>query len=54
MLRRGGVFARMLPDQKKQLVESLQKFGLCAAMCGDGSEFHFFRAIFTPFYKKYK
>jgi len=31
------VFARMLPDQKKVLVEKLQEFGHCVSFCGDGA-----------------
>jgi len=31
------VFARMLPDQKKMLVEKLQEFGHCVSFCGDGA-----------------
>ncbi|XP_054716748.1 polyamine-transporting ATPase 13A3-like [Uloborus diversus] len=34
---RGTVFARMAPDQKTQLVESLQEIGYVAGMCGDGA-----------------
>ncbi|CAH1240760.1 ATP13A3 [Branchiostoma lanceolatum] len=34
---RGTVFARMSPNQKAQLVESLQDLGYCVAMCGDGA-----------------
>uniref|UniRef100_A0A8C4TWA5 ATPase cation transporting 13A2 n=1 Tax=Falco tinnunculus TaxID=100819 RepID=A0A8C4TWA5_FALTI len=31
------VFARMLPDQKTQLVCSLQELNYCVGMCGDGA-----------------
>ncbi|EPB68759.1 P-type ATPase of unknown pump specificity [Ancylostoma ceylanicum] len=31
------VFARMAPDQKQQLVNSLQEVGYTVAMCGDGA-----------------
>jgi len=31
------VFARMLPDQKKMLVEKLQEYGYCVSFCGDGA-----------------
>ncbi|XP_078615049.1 polyamine-transporting ATPase 13A3-like isoform X2 [Branchiostoma floridae x Branchiostoma japonicum] len=37
MCVRGTVFARMSPNQKAQLVESLQDLGYCVAMCGDGA-----------------
>ena len=33
----GTVFARMLPDQKAQLVEDLQEIGYTVGMCGDGA-----------------
>lgn len=33
----GSVFARMLPDQKAQLVEDLQGIGYTVGMCGDGA-----------------
>ena len=33
----GTVFARMLPHQKTQLVEDLQKLGYGVGMCGDGA-----------------
>ncbi|XP_063965786.1 polyamine-transporting ATPase 13A3-like [Lytechinus pictus] len=33
----GVIFARMSPDQKSQLVESLQSLGLSVGMCGDGA-----------------
>ncbi|XP_041093172.1 probable cation-transporting ATPase 13A3 [Polyodon spathula] len=33
----GTVFARMAPDQKTQLVESLQKVDYYVGMCGDGA-----------------
>lgn len=34
---KGTVFARMSPDQKGQLVESLQDLGYYVGMCGDGA-----------------
>lgn len=34
---RGTVFARMSPDQKKQLIEHLQELGYYVGMCGDGA-----------------
>lgn len=34
---RGAVFARMAPEQKTQLVESLQELGYIVGMCGDGA-----------------
>ena len=34
---RGAVFARMLPDQKQQLIELLQELGYFVGMCGDGA-----------------
>ncbi|XP_015925261.1 polyamine-transporting ATPase 13A3 isoform X3 [Parasteatoda tepidariorum] len=37
VLLRGTVYARMNPDQKTQLVESLQAIGYVAGMCGDGA-----------------
>ena len=33
----GTIFARMLPDQKAQLVEDLQGVGYTVGMCGDGA-----------------
>eukprot|EP00057_Strongylocentrotus_purpuratus_P007019 XP_011661493.1 PREDICTED: probable cation-transporting ATPase 13A3 isoform X1 [Strongylocentrotus purpuratus] len=33
----GVIFARMSPDQKSQLVETLQSLGLSVGMCGDGA-----------------
>eukprot|EP00112_Aurelia_sp_Birch-Aquarium-sp1_P002091 Seg1227.9 transcript_id=Seg1227.9/GoldUCD/mRNA.D3Y31 product="putative cation-transporting ATPase 13A3" protein_id=Seg1227.9/GoldUCD/D3Y31 len=33
----GTVFARMMPDQKSQLVEDLQSIGYTVGMCGDGA-----------------
>ena len=33
----GTIFARMLPDQKAQLVEDLQGIGYTVGMCGDGA-----------------
>ena len=33
----GTIFARMLPDQKAQLVEDLQEIGFTVGMCGDGA-----------------
>ncbi|XP_040444906.1 polyamine-transporting ATPase 13A2 isoform X2 [Falco naumanni] len=37
ILIRATVFARMLPDQKTQLVCSLQELNYCVGMCGDGA-----------------
>uniref|UniRef100_A0A090X9V6 Putative cation-transporting atpase n=1 Tax=Ixodes ricinus TaxID=34613 RepID=A0A090X9V6_IXORI len=37
LLVRGTVFARMLPDQKMQLVQHLQQLGYVVGMCGDGA-----------------
>lgn len=37
MLINGSVYARMTPDQKAQLVESLISIGYCVSMCGDGA-----------------
>ncbi len=34
---RGAVFGRMSPDQKQQLVETLQDLGYFVGMCGDGA-----------------
>ena len=34
---RGAIFARMSPDQKQQLVMSLQALGYYVGMCGDGA-----------------
>jgi len=34
---RGTVFARFSPDEKQQLVESLQELGYYVGMCGDGA-----------------
>ncbi|KAL5013801.1 hypothetical protein ScPMuIL_008071 [Solemya velum] len=34
---RGTIFARMSPDQKSQLVETLQELGYYVSMCGDGA-----------------
>ncbi len=36
-LLNGVVYARMSPDQKAQLVESLIGVGYCVSMCGDGA-----------------
>ncbi|KAK2705584.1 hypothetical protein QYM36_015842, partial [Artemia franciscana] len=36
ILVRGRVFARMLPDQKVKLIESLQELSYQVMMCGDG------------------
>lgn len=33
----GTIFARMLPDQKCQLIEKLQEIGYSVGMCGDGA-----------------
>lgn len=35
--RRGTVFARMRPDMKQELVETLQDLGYFVGMCGDGA-----------------
>ncbi|XP_069096791.1 polyamine-transporting ATPase 13A2 isoform X1 [Pleurodeles waltl] len=37
VLVKGTIFARMSPDQKTQLVRSLQALQYCVAMCGDGA-----------------
>ena len=37
MLVKGQVFARMSPDEKKELVENLQSIGYCVGFCGDGA-----------------
>ncbi|KAI8613526.1 hypothetical protein BC830DRAFT_1131916 [Chytriomyces sp. MP71] len=37
MLVKAQVFARMSPEQKKQLVLSLQEIGYCVGFCGDGA-----------------
>jgi len=37
MLVKGGVFARMSPDEKHELVEKLQSIGYCCGFCGDGA-----------------
>ncbi|NXI86770.1 AT132 ATPase, partial [Rhipidura dahli] len=37
ILLRATVFARMLPEQKAQLVSSLQELDYCVGMCGDGA-----------------
>ncbi|NXN80616.1 AT132 ATPase, partial [Bombycilla garrulus] len=37
ILLRATVFARMLPEQKTQLVCSLQELSYCVGMCGDGA-----------------
>ncbi|NXC61782.1 AT132 ATPase, partial [Aleadryas rufinucha] len=37
ILLRATVFARMLPEQKAQLVSSLQELNYCVGMCGDGA-----------------
>ncbi|XP_043917761.1 polyamine-transporting ATPase 13A2 isoform X2 [Protopterus annectens] len=37
ILVRGTVFARMSPDQKTELIQSLQKLKYCVGMCGDGA-----------------
>jgi cation-transporting ATPase 13A2 len=34
---KGAVYARMTPEQKAQLVESLQGLGYVVGMCGDGA-----------------
>ncbi|KAJ1731564.1 hypothetical protein LPJ61_002475 [Coemansia biformis] len=36
-LMRGAVYARMSPDEKAELIESLQRIGYCAGFCGDGA-----------------
>ncbi|XP_074416489.1 polyamine-transporting ATPase 13A2 isoform X2 [Larus michahellis] len=37
ILIRATIFARMSPDQKTQLVGSLQELNYCVGMCGDGA-----------------
>nr|XP_033777807.1 cation-transporting ATPase 13A2 isoform X5 [Geotrypetes seraphini] len=37
VLVRGTIFARMSPEQKTQLVHSLQDLKYCVGMCGDGA-----------------
>ncbi|XP_024860631.1 polyamine-transporting ATPase 13A2-like isoform X2 [Kryptolebias marmoratus] len=37
VLMKATIFARMLPDQKAQLVKELQKLKYCVGMCGDGA-----------------
>ena len=37
LLASATVFARMLPDQKAQLIEDLQSIGYTVGMCGDGA-----------------
>ncbi|KAJ1840812.1 hypothetical protein LPJ70_004483, partial [Coemansia sp. RSA 2708] len=37
MLMRGAIYARMSPDEKAELVESLQEIGYCTGFCGDGA-----------------
>ena len=37
IVQRGAVFARMRPDMKQQLVETLQDLGYFVGMCGDGA-----------------
>ncbi|KAJ2836027.1 hypothetical protein J3B01_003123 [Coemansia erecta] len=37
VLMRGAIYARMSPDEKAELVESLQRIGYCAGFCGDGA-----------------
>ncbi|KAH3744076.1 HAD ATPase, P-type, family IC [Pelomyxa schiedti] len=37
ILVRGQVFARMKPDQKRQLVEAFENMGYFTGMCGDGT-----------------
>lgn len=34
---RGTVFARMLPEQKTQLIEAFQDLNYVVGMCGDGA-----------------
>ncbi|KAJ2806221.1 hypothetical protein H4R21_000961 [Coemansia helicoidea] len=36
-LMRGAIYARMSPDEKAELIESLQRIGYCAGFCGDGA-----------------
>ncbi|KAI3385215.1 hypothetical protein SNEBB_001957 [Seison nebaliae] len=37
IIERGAIFARMLPDQKQQLIEELQQTNSRVGMCGDGA-----------------
>ena len=37
ILLNGSIYARMSPDQKAQLIESLAAIGYCVGMCGDGA-----------------
>ncbi|KAL3201952.1 hypothetical protein MRX96_012220 [Rhipicephalus microplus] len=37
VVHKGKVFARMLPEQKLQLIEALQELGHQVGMCGDGA-----------------
>ena len=37
ILLRGAVFARVNPNQKKEIIEGLQNLGYYALMCGDGA-----------------
>ncbi|KAJ2162638.1 hypothetical protein GGF46_000511 [Coemansia sp. RSA 552] len=37
VLMRGAIYARMSPDEKAELVESLQTVGYCTGFCGDGA-----------------
>lgn len=37
ILVRGTVFARMSPDHKTELIQSLQQLKYCVGMCGDGA-----------------
>lgn len=37
VVARGSVFARMSPEQKQQLIETLQALGYYVGMCGDGA-----------------
>jgi cation-transporting ATPase 13A2 len=37
LLIRANIFARMSPDQKTKLVETLAELGYRVAMCGDGA-----------------